>query len=43
MAEAPKCRDCDGWGVDREKHPLTPCETCGGTGRPAKPKDLVDG
>jgi DnaJ-class molecular chaperone len=40
-ADAPKCRSCNGWGIEPDRHPLTLCGTCGGTGKPAKQQHVL--
>ncbi|MFN3387470.1 MAG: hypothetical protein ACK40O_00950 [Allosphingosinicella sp.] len=40
---APKCRACDGWAFERGVTPMKACTACGGTGRPSKQKDMIDG
>ena len=43
MAEPPpRCAPCKGWGFVPEVTPMRTCPACGGSGRPARQKELTD-
>jgi len=40
---APKCSRCRGWCIELDRPTLAICGQCGGTGKPAKQQELIDG